>query len=243
MNFGMVPAPAPVIDNIKDLNITGSHEEFWTFSQVSQWGTHWRYSSSEQDHLQPVLNTVIKARQLGRDFNCKPRLIHYAQLLIWRFYNKEKLSDYPPHLILPLAFDCAAQILEVDSPRQGIAQKINQGNGQIDPKTRNMTEFKLHFALVTSLDFNIRIHHPSEYITQFINEKFTPEEMQLAEMIISDSFLIPCCLVHRPCTIAEGAAIMAAGMLDRPDSVIPKTSKALSFIQDMKCFYKQKLKR
>ena len=236
-----MPPQMPTVDTVKDLSITGSHEEFWTFSQVSQWGTHWRFSSSEQEHLQPVLNTVIKARSLGREFNCKPRLIHYAQLLIWRFYNKEKLSDYPPLLILPLAFDCAAQILEVESPRQAISQKLSQQT-QLDPKSRNTTEFKLHFDLVTSLDFNIRIHHPSEYITQFINEKFTQEEMHLAEMIISDSFLIPCCLVHRPSTIAEGAAIMAAGMLDRPDSVIPRTSKALSFIQDMKCFYKQKLK-
>ena len=225
-------------DTVKDLSITGSHEEFWTFSQVSQWGTHWRFSSSEQEHLQPVLIAVMKARQVGREFNCKPRLIHYAQLLIWRFYNKEKLSDYPPLLILPLAFDCAAQILEVESPRQAITQKLSS---QIDQKSKNTTEFKLHFDLVTSLDFNIRIHHPSEYLPQFINEKFTQDEMQLAEMIISDSFLIPCCLVHRPATIAEGAAIMAAGMLDKPDSVVPKTSKALSFIQDMKCFYKQKL--
>ena len=228
----------PAVNSVKDMSISGSHEEFWTFSQVSQWGTHWRYSS-EQEHLQPVLNTVSKARQIGRELGCIPKLIHHAQLLIWRFYNKEKTSDYPPHLILPLAFDSAAQILEVESPRQAIVQKI----GPVGDQKRNLSEFKLHFSLITSLDFNIRIHHPSDYLTQFINEKFTQEEMHLAEMIISDSFLIPCCLVHKPSTIAEGAAIMAAGMLDRPDSVVAKTSKALSFIQDMKCFYKQKLKR
>ncbi|EAY06465.1 hypothetical protein TVAG_149510 [Trichomonas vaginalis G3] len=232
----------PQTNLVKDLSITGSHEEFWTFSQVSQWGTHWRYSSLEQDkdHLQPVLNTVMKARTLGNKHQCKPRLIHYAQLLIWRFYNKEKLSDYHPNLILPLAFDCAAQILEVESPKQLIAQDL-AASGQIENKNKS-SEFGLHFALVTSLDYNIRIHHPLDYICQFINANFTQDEMRLAEIIISDSFLIPCCLVHRPAAIAEGAAIMAAGMLDRPDSVIPRTSKALSFIQDMKCFYKQKQK-
>ena len=223
------------MDRIKENEITGSHEEFWTFSQVSQWGSHWGYSSQQQDHLHKVLNIVIKARSYGIKYKYQARLVHYAQLLIWRFYLKENMTEYPPQSILPLAFECSSQILEVESPKNNIANEFPK-----DPKIKSSPEFKLHFNLVTSLDFNIRIHHPSDYLQNYITSTFTEAEFRLAETIISDSFMVPVCLVHRPSVIAEGSAIMAAAMLNKTDTVIPKSTKALSFIQDMKCFYKQK---
>jgi hypothetical protein len=38
--------------DLEDPETTGSHEEFWTFSQVSQWGSFWPYS--DNDHLNTV---------------------------------------------------------------------------------------------------------------------------------------------------------------------------------------------
>ena len=46
------------------------------------------------------------------------------------------------------------------------------------------------------------------------------------------------CILHKPSVIAEGAAIMAAAMLNMHDCVIPKSAQTISFIQDMKMFYK-----
>jgi hypothetical protein len=85
----------------------------------------------------------------------------------------------------------------------------------------------------------MKIDHPSEYVKFYITSQFTQKHFELAEMIISDSFLCPACLVHQPQRIAEGAAIMAAGMMNTPGSVRPKTVQVISFIRDMKCLYEQ----
>lgn len=225
----------PTNQDPTDPEATGSHEEFWVFSQVSQWGAHWKYSSNE--HLNNIRNIVIKTRSLGIMNNYPPRMVHFAQMLLWRFYIKESISNYNYTEIIPLAFESAAQLLETRSPRDHIVETLRaNGDG-----VKRMSEFQQHFNLVIELDFNIRIHHPSEYLPQFITPQFKEYQYQLAECIIADSYLCPCCLVHRPNRIAEGAAIMAAGMTNSPTAVIPKSVKAISFIQDMKCFYQQSI--
>ncbi|KAH0787207.1 hypothetical protein GPJ56_008921 [Histomonas meleagridis] len=217
--------------DLPDPDITGSHEEFWTFTQVSQWGSHWPYSNNE--HLNQVRNVVITVRNLGINNGIKPRMVHIAQMLIWRFYLSESIAEYPSKDIIPLAFESAAQLLETS-----FQFKVNQMPHSMD-NNKQLSEFQLHFKLVNALNFNIRIHHPSDYLSHYVNSKFTNEQFQLAECIISDSFLCPCCLVHRPTTIAEGSAIMAAGMKNNTDSVIPRSTKAISFIKDMNWFYNQ----
>jgi cyclin C len=222
-------------NDVVDPDVTGSHEEFWTFSQVSQWGSHWPYSNN--DRLNYVRTIVITTRSIGLKNRYQPRMVHFAQMLLWRFYLKENdVNSSPPKEIIPLAYESAAQLLETRSFRDQVA-------GQIPgPETAGkQNEFKLHFNLVVTLDFNIRIHHPSEYITEFVTSQFDSKHLALAECIIADSFLCPCCLVHQPRRIAEGAVIMAAGMLNSPGVVRPKCVKAISFIRDMKCFYQQSL--
>jgi cyclin C len=216
---------------------TGSHEEFWTFSQVSQWGSHWVYSSNE--YLNQVRQAVISTRMMGIRSRCAPRMVHYAQILLWRFYLKEDdHNKYPQREIIPLAFDAAAQLLELRSVREQIALNLPGGP---DPPRPTSDFQQQHFRLVLALDFNIRIQHPSEFLKLFITPQFSGKQLELAECIISDSFLCPCCLVHAPAAIAEGAAIMAAGMTNCPGVVRPKTNKAISFIRDMKCFYEQSM--
>ena len=228
------------MENFSDPEITGSHEEFWTFSQVSQWGSHWGYTSPQNEQLKSVLSHVFKARQIGLKRKFAPRLVHFAQLLIWRFYLKESLTEYPIQQIMPLAYECSAQILEIDSPKNSVIEEIGAFN---NPRARNVSDFKAHFNFVTSLEYNIRLHHPSDYLNRFINPTFSEKEKKLANAIISDSFMVPVCLVHKPSIIAEGAAIMAAAMLNNIGSVKPKTSKSLSFITDMNGFYKQKTQK
>lgn len=220
-----------------ELETTGSHEEFWTFSQVSQWGSAWSYSSVENHH-DNVSHFVLLARTIGMRGRYPPREVHFAQMLLWRFYIRERdVVKYPHQEIIPLAYESAALLLEVPSHRQDVWAWLH-GNEQSRP---NET-FRTHFEMIVKLSYNIRIHHPSEYLSEFITPEFNDKQLQLAECIISDSFLCPCCLVHQPRRIAEGAAIMAAGMMDNPNSVIAKSIKAISFIRDMKCFYEDSLK-
>lgn len=216
---------------LPSLEETGSHEEFWTFTQVSQWGDNWPYA--DDDLFNSVRKYAIKIRKLGIEMSTIPKVVHIAQMIIWRFYLVEKISDYPLEEICPLAFESAAQIMESPSPY----------DGNIEARKSNSNESSLHFKLLKTLNFNIRIHHPSDYLHLFINSNFTEEEIRLAECIISDSFLCTCCLVHKPIHIAEGAAIMAAGMTENPESVTPRTTKAISFIKDMQWFYNQSLNR
>ena len=221
-------------------DITGSHEEFWTFSQVSQWGSHWRFSSDE--HLNKVRDIVVNTRKIGIAINkLPPRFVHHAQMLLWRFYLNESPKNFPPVDIVPLAFESATQMLEAQSQLKQINEfsiKIFDSS-RLNQQRNKGNDFKKHFNMVSSLDFNIHIHHPSDYLSQFITPEFDENQINLAECIISDSYLCPCCLVHMPKVIAEGAAIMAAAMTNSPNSVIPRNPKATSFIQDMKCFHKQ----
>jgi cyclin C len=164
-------------------------------------------------------------------------MVHFAQMLLWRFYLKEPdLKNFPAKEIIPLAYESAAQLLETRSSREQVAGQIPgpdlAGKG---------SEFKTHFKIVMALDYNVRIHHPSEFMAEFVTAQFDSKHLALAECIIADSFLCPCCLVHQPRRIAEGAVIMAAGMLNSPGVVRPKSVKAISFIRDMKCFYQQSL--
>ena len=222
-----------------DEEITGSHEEFWTFSQVSQWGSHWPYSVPE--HLNQVHSFVVRARSLGLHLKYDPHEVHIAQILIWRFYLRENdFKQYPAQTIIPLAFESAAQILGKKSNREQVAMNLASPTTQPPAPSE---QFKQHFDMTLKLHCNIRIHHPSVYLPEFITPQFGEKQMQLAECIINDSFLCPCCLVHQPRHIAEGAAIMAAGMTSVPQAVIPKSVKAISFIRDMKCFYQQSLKQ
>lgn len=209
-----------------DPYLTGSHEEFWVFSQVSQWGSNWVYS--KPDYYEKVHKLVVSARQLGLANQYKPRTVHYAQILLWRYFFKEPTKDFSPQTtnqILDAAFESAARLLET---------QVKPHNAQ---NTDDHSAFKQQFELVKSLNFHIRIKHPSEYLHLFLTDKYSPKQAQLAECIISDSFLCPCCLLYKPIVIAEGAAVMAAGMTKALDSVAPQTTKSISFIQDMKFYY------
>ena len=220
-----------------ELETTGSHEEFWTFSQVSQWGSAWSYSASE-GYLESVTGFVVLARSIGLRCHVPPREVHFAQMLLWRFYIRERdIQKYSHKDIIPLAYESAALLLESRSHREDVYRCLRQNEN-----SRQNETFRMHFEMIVKLSYNIRIHHPSEYLSEFITSQFNEKQLQLAECIISDTFLCPCCLVHQPRRIAEGAAIMAAGMMDNPDSVITKNIKAISFIRDMKCFYEESLK-
>ena len=218
-----------LIDYRKDPSITGSHEEFWVFTESSQWGGKWSYSQENDKKIGEIQKCVIKARDVGIKLQLKPRLIHYAQLFIWRFYLKKNIREFPPVSVLPIAYESAAQILEFESPREKIIKEIGGD--------RKSKEIELHFSLVETLNFNMRIHHPSEYLPLYISNS-EQNLLIMAESIISDSFLLPTCILHKPSVIAEGAAIMAAAMLNMHDCVIPKSAQTISFIQDMKMFYK-----
>ena len=234
MNYPMenfVLQPQPEMETSPEPDVPGSHDEFWVFSPVSQWGSNWVYSDPE--YYGKVRRIVVKARKEGIDNKYSPRMIHYAAMLIWRFYLKEKYENKPD--IIDVAFESAAQLLETHSNR-------DQTQSHNHPRGSNSDQFQNQFELVRALDFNIRIKHPSEFLSLFITPQFGESEFKLAECIIADSFLCPCCLLHPPIRIAEGAAIMAAGMRNAPGSVIPRTSKSISFIKDMKFFYNQSTK-
>jgi cyclin C len=140
--------------------------------------------------------------------------------------------------VILLAYESACHLLDRPSCRDILSRSLPPSGPEPPAK---LTEFKKHFHLVDALDFEIRIHHPSEYLKYYITTQFNQRQLEIAEAIISDSFLCPCCLVHQPHRIAEGAAMMAAGMTGQPGVVRPKSVKAISFIRDMKCFYEQGL--
>lgn len=212
-------------DYVKNPAITGSHEEFWVLSSRSQWNCKWIFS--DQKILKTVQDAIFEVRRIGMSCRCQPRVIHIAQLFLWRFYAKTNILENPPSLYIPIAFECAAQILEVDVPNE--CRRIDENR---------FSKFDVHFKLVSAIDFNLRVHHPSEYLTQFTGQS---DNNDIAESIIADSFLIPTCLMYKPIVIAEGAAIMAAAM-ETYDYITPKNKECLPFIQDMKMFYKTKLK-
>jgi cyclin C len=123
-----------------------------------------------------------------------------------------------------------------DQVLRGIAQLPASDNAG------KQTEFQKHFNMMVQLNFEVRIHHPSDYLKFFVTSQFTGRYLELAATIISDTFMCPCCLVHSPLTIAEGCAMMAAGMLGAPGIVRPQTTRAISLIRDMKLFYEQSMK-
>jgi cyclin C len=218
-------------DYIKDPTITGSHEEFWVFSRNSQWDK--KFLFSEQNIFDRVREAIMEVKNIGMKHRCSPRVIHTAQLFLWRFYAKMKISDYPPVINIPIAFECASQILEIEIPNE--CKRLN------DEKSN---EFDRHFELVSAINFNTRVHHPSEYLTQYTNNQGIIDR---AEGIISDSFLIPACLFYKPVVIAEGAAVMASAMsgnmfTHQSLSVAPKSKQCLPFIQDMREFYQRMIR-
>lgn len=221
MNFGTTTQQDPI-----DPNITGSHEEFWVFSQVSQWGSTWAYA--DEAYLNKIRQIVIQVRSIGIKENHPARMIHIAQMIIWRYYLK--VQDDEKSIIKP-ALGLAAQILEIHPSRD---PQMHQNQDQ----SKKSSEFMQRIDLLKNLDENIKTNDPSKYLSRFVNSQFGIRQYQLAECIISDSFLSPCCLLHKPVTIAEGAAIMAAGMTDVPDAAIPRTTQSLSFIKDMIFYYK-----
>lgn len=224
-----------------DPEITGSHEESWIFSQVSQWGSNWPYTN---DHLNTVRSYVITTRALGLKNHYPAREVHLAQLFLWRYYIQE--PDTAKHSykdIIPLAYENAAQ-MSIDNQRQpSHREQVMQQLYKSEVPHQADSGMKAHFDMISKLNYNMKINHPSDFLKEFITPEFTDRQLELAECIISDSFLCPCCILHQPRVIAEGAAIMAAGMTGSPQTVIPRTVLALSFIKDMKRFYQQSLTR
>lgn len=214
---------------------TCSHEEFWVFSQVSQWGDNWDYSNNA--HLNRIRGMMMTIRTIGIKNNISPRLLHCVQILLWRFYLKEDPDKYHFIDIIPLAFESAGILLDAKSMKDLVSNSITCGN----QNKEKISEFRLHFKLITSLDVALIIHHPSDYLNRFFTQQATEKQLQLAECIISDSYLCPCCLVHTPEKIAEGAALMAAGMTNSPNAAIAKSQEALSFVRDMQYFYTQSI--
>lgn len=223
-----------------DAEITGSHEDFWTFSQVSQWGSNWPFFRDQDAFQNQVRGFVYMTRQLGLKNNYDPREVHFAQSFLWRFYIRESdTNKYPSNEMIPLAFESASLLLERTKSHREEVWKIMHSNEVGRPESFK----KQHFEMLQKLNFNARIRHPSEFLHEFVTSRFGEKQLQLAECIISDSFLCACCLVHTPRCIAEGAAIMAAGMTNVTGAVAPKTVEALSFIRDMKYFYEQSIQQ
>lgn len=130
------------------------------------------------------------------------------------------------------AIECACQILDISLGTLHFPDRSRHRPGDIP----------VQFHIIQDLHYNLRMHHPSDYIRQYITDSFTDDMMNLALVIISDSYLSLCCLVYTPDVIAEGAAIMSSAMFGRADAVIPKTTKSLSFVRDMKAFYEESYK-
>ncbi|EAY05918.1 hypothetical protein TVAG_353590 [Trichomonas vaginalis G3] len=234
MNQYAIPQP----DFRKDPTVTGSHEEYWVVYPKSQWNNQWNYSSKDLE--KQILDAVQKIRRIGVRYNMPPRLIHYTQLLIWRFYAKEQIDTHPLGIYILQAFECAARFVECEIHNYIQSIQADPDFPKSSSLSTNTPELLLHFQFVTSLEYTVRIHHPSEYIPMYLKPQqygLDPDIVNLAEKIVSDSFLTPCCLVHRPAAIAEGAVIMAATILDRQNSICVRSAKALSFISDMKFYY------
>lgn len=227
-------------------NITGSHEEYWTIYPRSQWNSNCTWNYLNKNNENKIHEAAMHIRRIGRNCNLPPRLIHYTQLLIWRFYAKESIDQHPIGVFISLAFECASQFIEYDDSHN-LLSKIREDK-EIQrlsvPYSGEKSQLVLHFQFVTSLDYTVRIHHPSEYLPMFISVNCPPDKkmnlISIAEKIIADSFLSPCCLVHRPSAIAEGAMIMSAAMQELSAYINVRSTKALSFIADISNFYKPK---
>lgn len=209
-------------------HLGGTTDKFWSFSQVNQWGTHWCYSEENIDHLRRVSQIVKDCRACGINGNIHPRIVHMAQLVIWRFYMKNQVKENNINDVMNAAFECSEQI-----------QDLNIHPPQFDRTRVRSGEIPHQVNLINELHFYQHAKHPTDYIKQFIRSIFTAQEMNLTLTIISDSFLSPCCLMYPPEVIAEGAVVMAAAILDQPDTVVPKTTESLAFINDMKIFYEE----
>jgi hypothetical protein len=213
-----------------------AQEEFWTFSEITQSGASWSYSSA--DHLNNIRPIVTSARVIGSRARQHARTVHIAQLLLWRFYLAElDCLKYPQRETVVLAFEAAAENQGIAFIRDQITNTFQPG-GEF-PKPGG--EVHKYFRSVTGIDANIRIRHPSDFLRDYVTSQFAPNQVGLAECIISDAFMSPACLLHPPQRIAEGAAIMAAGMTNSPGAVRPKTTKVLAFIRDMRTFYEEAL--
>lgn len=211
----------------RNLEINGSHEDFWTFSQISLWGGNWDYANPDDEHRKRIQKIVCEARRKGELSHLNETLIRFAQLFIWRVFIKKHRNDLSgsEDIIVYLAYETAAIILDenISDFLGGLSIKRDDRNTKID------AEFQFYDAL----DYNFRVHNPSDYISLYINEKFTKEDYCYAENIISKSFSSLICLLYEPTVIAEGACVMAAGSNNNPYSVHPRSVKSLSFIQDM----------
>ena len=163
------------------------------------------------------------------------------------FILKKKSEEFSPEIAIPIFYRIIQDDYHLspnfnfDFSSNGLEKLIlNIFKKRININPQNIIDFRNKNIEVTEYKHNL--HHPSEFLSQFITSQFKESDIALAQCIISDSFSNPCCILYLPQTIAEGAAILAAAMNENKDSVIPKTLSALSYINDFKRFFEDQKK-
>ena len=204
------------------MNVLPPNEgEEMTYCILSEWGNDFK---SILDNPWRIISIT---RQFGIELQCKPRHIHFAQLLCWKFYLKKKSEEFSPEIAIPIFYRIIQDDYHLspnfnfDFSSNGLEKLIlNIFKKRININPQNIIDFRNKIIEVTEYKHNL--HHPSEFLSQFITSQFKESDIALAQCIISDSFSNPCCILYLPQTIAEGAAILAAAMNENKDSVIPK---------------------
>ena len=192
---------------------------------LSEWGNDFNLI------LKNLLKMVLQTRTFGVELGCEPKHVHFAQFLCWKFYIIKGLEKYSPEISIPLFY----QILQRD---YHLSPKVNIGS-YIELKrhiSNNNTATDELLKIIEENGFHHNLSHPTEHLHKFITSQFTEKDIAYARYFISSSFSMPCCILYSSETIAEGSAILTAALNGNKESVIPRTIKALSYINDFKRF-------
>ncbi|TKA25247.1 hypothetical protein B0A50_05945 [Salinomyces thailandicus] len=201
---------------------------YWDSTQAK----HWTYTRPELTHLRNTLHpptpnptptnktplpdprhTSIYMQthltKLARRLNLRQQALATAQIYLKRFYLRVPLRKTNPYLLMATALYLSCKMEETPQHiRLMLGEAARQWPELGVTETSKIGECE--FALISKLGSNLILHHPYRALSD-LQALFglTPEEVQLAQSIINDSYNTDLPLLYAPHIIAITAIFLA----------------------------------
>ncbi|ORY79750.1 cyclin-like protein [Leucosporidium creatinivorum] len=183
---------------------------------------------------------VRKLWEIKNALSMPTLVVGTASTFVHRFYMRETVQQFPPHVTAAAAFFLASKVEE--KPRSvrtilgcaleahrnnGVVTKDSKGRVPADENDRNFIEFKravLHCeeTMLRALCFDLTVRLPYPAVMNGVKRMWkgdghTAEQVaQAAWVIVNDTLPTTLVLVHRPNIIAAAAIVCACEQLDVP---------------------------
>jgi cyclin-C len=149
---------------------------------------------------------TIVLQFLGKHVNVRQQVIATAIVYFKRFYTRNAFSWCDPLLVAPTCFYMATKIEECVIPLKLIIREMDLVARNFDlPQGfpyKTEAAIECEFYILEELDCYLIVYHPYRPLIQYMSDAGLKSYLQLAWLIVNDSYRTELCLLYPPYIIA-----------------------------------------